>query len=77
MVEKIQNLPEKHRERVMGEYIKMKLKQRERRGWGGVNMAIRKKVWYFSKLKVQSLRQYIPYLQTATLLPTPKQQLSC
>ena len=69
MVEKIQNLPEKHRERVMGEYIKMKLKHRERRGWEAVNIQIRKKVWYFSKLKVKSLRQYIPY---------PKeQQLSC
>ena len=77
MVEKIQNLPEKHRERVMGEYIKMKLKHRERRGWEAVNIQIRKKVWYFSKLKVQSLRQYIPYPQTATLLPTPEQQLSC
>ena len=61
MVEKIQNLPEKHRERVMGEYIKMKLKHRERRGWEAVNIQIRKKVWCFSKLKVQSLRQYIPY----------------
>ena len=63
MVEKIQNLPEKHRERVMGEYIKMKLKHRERRGWERVNIQIRKKVWYFSKLKVQSLRQFIPYPQ--------------
>ena len=61
MVEKIQNLPEKHRERVMGEYIKMKLNQRQRRGWGRVNMEIEKNVRYFSKLKVQSLRQFIPY----------------
>ena len=62
IIDRIQKLGP-HRERVMGEYIKMKLRHRERLGWEKVNMEIRKNVRYFSKLKVQSLRQYIPYPQ--------------
>ena len=62
IIDRIQKLGP-HRERVMGEYIKMKLRHRERLGWEKVNMEIQKNVWYFSKLKVQSLRQYIPYPQ--------------
>ena len=59
IIDRIQKLGP-HRERVMGEYIKMKLRHRERLGWKKVNMEIQKNVRYFSKLKVQSLRQYIP-----------------
>ena len=60
ILDKIQALPAEHRERIMGEYIKMKLRQRKRQGWEEVNNEIRKKL-YFSKLEVQSLRQFIPY----------------
>ena len=60
IIDRIQKLGP-HRERVMGEYIKMKLRHRERLGWEKVNIEIQKNVRYFSELKVQSLRQYIPY----------------
>ena len=62
-LEKIQALPAEHQERIMGEYIKMKLRQRRRWGWEEVNNKIQKKM-YFSKLEVQSLRQFIPFRET-------------
>ena len=68
IIDKIQKLGP-HRERVMGEYIKMKLRHRERLGWEKVNMEIQKNVRYFSELKVQSLRQYIPYPQVGVANP--------
>ena len=58
ILEKIQALPEEHRERIMGEYIKMKLRQRKRLGWGCVNFEILIKL-NPSKLKIQNLRQFI------------------
>ena len=58
----IQNLPEKHRERVWGEYIKMRINQRQRRGWRNVNMEIHDR--FIRKLKIASLRQFIPTLVT-------------
>ena len=58
--EKIQALLDQHGARqIMAEYIKMRLRQRKNRGWEAVNNQLRKKI-YFSKLKVQSLRQFIP-----------------
>ena len=69
IIDRIQKLGP-HRERVMKEYIKMKLRHRERLGWEKVNMKIQKNVRYFSKLKVQSLRQYIPYPQRVPDYPT-------
>ena len=62
MLEQIQNLPEKHRGRVMGEYIKMRLNQRQRRGWGWVYMEIHDR--YIRKLQVARVKlgnQYLYY----------------
>ena len=59
--EKIQALLAQHGARlVIAVYIKMRLRQRKSRGWEAVNNELRKKI-YFSKLKVQNLRQFIPY----------------